>query len=48
MIGAGYEFRVSSHFAVGAAVSYNLLRFDDSVFEEVEFIPGGLNLNWYF
>lgn len=48
MVGAGYELRVSSHFAVGAVVSYNSLTFDDQVFDQVKFFPGGLNLNWYF
>lgn len=47
-IGAGYEFRISRHFAAGVTTSYNILRFDDDVYEEVEFFPGGLHFNWYF
>ena len=48
MVGAGYEFRISSHFAAGVSMSYNYLEFDDEIFDRVEFVPGGLNLNWYF
>jgi hypothetical protein len=48
MVGAGYEVRISGHFAAGVTTSYNVIRFDDDVFDEIEFLPGGLNLNWYF
>jgi opacity protein-like surface antigen len=48
LVGAGYEIRVSSHFAAGATVTFNSLTFDDQIFDTVEFIPGGLHLNWYF
>jgi len=48
MIGGGYELRVSSHFAVGAVISWNYLDFEDEIFDKATFIPGGLNLNWYF
>jgi len=48
MVGIGYEFSLSRHFAAGIATSYNVLRFDDDLFERTEFFPGGLNLNWYF
>ena len=48
VVGAGYEFRLSRHCAAGLAVSYNFLSFDDDVFDEAEFVPASLNLNWYF
>lgn len=49
LAGIGYEFAVSKHVAAGVFVTYNLLRFDDDeVFDQVQFYPGGLNLNWYF
>jgi hypothetical protein len=48
VLGLGYEFRINRHCAAGLAVSYNFLSFDDDVFEEAEFVPASLNLNWYF
>lgn len=48
VLGLGYEFRINRHCAAGVAVSYNFLSFDDDVFEEAEFVPAAVNLNWYF
>ncbi len=47
-VGAGYEFRISSHFAAGVSTTYNYLEFDDDVYDTVKFFSSGLNLNWYF
>jgi opacity protein-like surface antigen len=48
LIGGGYELRVSSHFAVGAAVTFNSLEFNEQIFDRVKFIPGAFSLTWYF
>jgi opacity protein-like surface antigen len=48
VVGGGYEFRVSSHFAVGVVATFNYLEFHDQIIDQARFIPGGLNLNWYF
>lgn len=46
--GLGYEVRFARHFAAGLVVSFNMLRFDDEVFDRADFVPGGLIVNWYF
>jgi len=46
--GAGYEFRLSSHFAAGVNVSYNQLSINGEIFDGSNFVPGGIHLNWYF
>ncbi len=46
--GLGYEFRIARNFAAGASTTYNYLKFDDEIFDRVEFFSSGLNLNWYF
>ncbi|HEX7881081.1 MAG TPA: outer membrane beta-barrel protein [Candidatus Eisenbacteria bacterium] len=47
-LGAGYEFRISSHFAAGVNVSYNQLSINGEIFDGANFVPGGIHLNWYF
>lgn len=44
----GYEFAVTARVGVGLSLSYNILWFDDGLFNKTEFVPGGLNLSWYF
>jgi opacity protein-like surface antigen len=48
LVGVGYELRISTHFAVGLVIDFNYLEFEDEILDQARFIPGGLNLNWYF
>ncbi len=48
MLGAGYEFRLSSALAAGIDVSANFQQIDSAIFKETWFFPAVLSLNWYF
>jgi opacity protein-like surface antigen len=48
LVGGGYELRLSPHMAAGAVFTFNNLEFNEKIFDRVRFVPGSLNLTWYF
>jgi hypothetical protein len=48
VFGAGYEFRVTRHFAAGLSASANYLTISQDLFDDGLYFPLALNLNWYF
>lgn len=48
VFGAGYEFRVVEHCAVGLAASLDYLTIGQDVFDEGLYAPIALNVNFYF
>ena len=48
LLGAGYEFRLGKKFALGVGTGFNKLLINgDNFFDNAQFIPLFLDLNWY-
>jgi hypothetical protein len=45
---AGYEFRLTRRFALGAGTGINYLSISGDVFDTAQFVPIVADLNWYF
>jgi hypothetical protein len=48
LVGGGYELALSRHLGMGAVFTFNSVEFDQGIYDRVRFIPGALNLTWYF